>query len=155
MNLYLDWFWEVLCIWIDDTICHRLILLAFSRSSVLGCWHSLGHSYGYDFRAYFVIIKANGIFNNLDRTHMKVLWSFYNTLSQISYTWYICWRLVTFNHLTWWSNRLGNVEFVICRDANGNLNAFHNVCRHHASLLACGSGQKTCFQCPYHVSSLT
>jgi len=24
------------------------------------------------------------------------------------------------------------------------------VCRHHASLLACGSGQKTCFQCPYH-----
>ncbi|CAL4966609.1 unnamed protein product [Urochloa decumbens] len=42
------------------------------------------------------------------------------------------------------------VEFVICRDANGNLHAFHNVCRHHASLLACGSGQKTCFQCPYH-----
>ncbi|KAI4970791.1 hypothetical protein ZWY2020_001705 [Hordeum vulgare] len=45
---------------------------------------------------------------------------------------------------------LGNVEFVICRDANGKLQAFHNVCRHHASLLACGSGQKTCFQCPYH-----
>ncbi|CAN6176934.1 unnamed protein product [Urochloa humidicola] len=48
------------------------------------------------------------------------------------------------------TGRLGNVEFVICRDANGNLQAFHNVCRHHASLLACGSGQKTCFQCPYH-----
>ncbi|TVU07759.1 hypothetical protein EJB05_41128, partial [Eragrostis curvula] len=48
------------------------------------------------------------------------------------------------------SDRLGNVEFVICRDANGKLHAFHNVCRHHASLLACGSGQKTCFQCPYH-----
>uniref|UniRef100_A0A0E0E5W8 Choline monooxygenase, chloroplastic n=1 Tax=Oryza meridionalis TaxID=40149 RepID=A0A0E0E5W8_9ORYZ len=47
-------------------------------------------------------------------------------------------------------SRLGNVEFVICRDANGELHAFHNVCRHHASLLACGSGQKTCFQCPYH-----
>ncbi|XP_062234250.1 choline monooxygenase, chloroplastic isoform X2 [Phragmites australis] len=47
-------------------------------------------------------------------------------------------------------NQLGNVEFVICRDANGKLHAFHNVCRHHASLLACGSGQKTCFQCPYH-----
>ncbi|KAF7097542.1 hypothetical protein CFC21_099347 [Triticum aestivum] len=45
---------------------------------------------------------------------------------------------------------LGNVQFVICRDANGKLQAFHNVCRHHASLLACGSGQKTCFQCPYH-----
>uniref|UniRef100_A0ACD5ZBQ2 Uncharacterized protein n=1 Tax=Avena sativa TaxID=4498 RepID=A0ACD5ZBQ2_AVESA len=48
------------------------------------------------------------------------------------------------------TGRLGNVEFVICRDANGKLRAFHNVCRHHASLLACGSGQKTCFQCPYH-----
>ncbi|KAM3193085.1 hypothetical protein ACQJBY_069947 [Aegilops geniculata] len=49
---------------------------------------------------------------------------------------------------------LGNVEFVICRDANGKLQAFHNVCRHHASLLACGSGQKTCFQCPYHDNHL-
>uniref|UniRef100_A0ACD5UIH4 Uncharacterized protein n=1 Tax=Avena sativa TaxID=4498 RepID=A0ACD5UIH4_AVESA len=48
------------------------------------------------------------------------------------------------------TGRLGNVEFVICLDANGKLRAFHNVCRHHASLLACGSGQKTCFQCPYH-----
>ncbi|CAM0909662.1 unnamed protein product [Alopecurus aequalis] len=48
------------------------------------------------------------------------------------------------------TGRLGNLEFVICRDAHGKLHAFHNVCRHHASLLACGSGQKTCFQCPYH-----
>ncbi|XP_039119094.1 choline monooxygenase, chloroplastic [Dioscorea cayenensis subsp. rotundata] len=45
---------------------------------------------------------------------------------------------------------LGNVEFVICRDASGCLRAFHNVCRHHASLLASGSGQKSCFVCPYH-----
>ncbi|GJN39227.1 hypothetical protein PR202_gb28332 [Eleusine coracana subsp. coracana] len=48
------------------------------------------------------------------------------------------------------TGRLGNLEFIICRAANGKLHAFHNVCRHHASLLACGSGQKTCFQCPYH-----
>ncbi|XP_020112075.1 choline monooxygenase, chloroplastic-like isoform X3 [Ananas comosus] len=48
------------------------------------------------------------------------------------------------------AGRLGNVEFVICRDANGNLRAFHNVCRHHASLLTFGSGQKSCFECPYH-----
>ncbi|OAY65202.1 Choline monooxygenase, chloroplastic [Ananas comosus] len=54
------------------------------------------------------------------------------------------WRAVGGN------NRLGNVEFVICRDANGNLRAFHNVCRHHASLLTFGSGQKSCFECPYH-----
>ncbi|RLN13627.1 choline monooxygenase, chloroplastic [Panicum miliaceum] len=60
------------------------------------------------------------------------------------------WQVKNPNDFFTGSNRLGNVEFVICRDANGNLHAFHNVCRHHASLLACGSGQKTCFQCPYH-----
>ncbi|PON46131.1 3-phenylpropionate/cinnamic acid dioxygenase, alpha subunit [Trema orientale] len=46
--------------------------------------------------------------------------------------------------------RLGNVEFVVCRDENGKLHAFHNVCRHHASILAYGSGKKSCFVCPYH-----
>ncbi|XP_074582107.1 choline monooxygenase, chloroplastic [Curcuma longa] len=48
------------------------------------------------------------------------------------------------------TGRLGNVEFVICRDADGDLHAFHNVCRHHASVLASGSGKKSCFICPYH-----
>ncbi|VVA22231.1 PREDICTED: choline monooxygenase [Prunus dulcis] len=46
--------------------------------------------------------------------------------------------------------RLGNAEFVVCRDGDGKLQAFHNVCRHHASLLAYGSGRKSCFVCPYH-----
>ncbi|WRX34269.1 Rieske [2Fe-2S] iron-sulfur domain - like 2 [Theobroma cacao] len=45
--------------------------------------------------------------------------------------------------------QLGNVEFVVCRDDNGNIAAFHNVCRHHASLLVSGSGKKSCFTCPY------
>ncbi|KAA8522737.1 hypothetical protein F0562_009102 [Nyssa sinensis] len=45
---------------------------------------------------------------------------------------------------------LGNVEYVICRDDKGIVHAFHNVCRHHASLLAFGSGKKSCFVCPYH-----
>ncbi|KAH9304956.1 hypothetical protein KI387_009360, partial [Taxus chinensis] len=45
---------------------------------------------------------------------------------------------------------LGNVQFVICRDGNGGLHAFHNVCRHHAALVASGSGRKSCFVCPYH-----
>uniref|UniRef100_A0A803MKC3 Choline monooxygenase, chloroplastic n=1 Tax=Chenopodium quinoa TaxID=63459 RepID=A0A803MKC3_CHEQI len=45
---------------------------------------------------------------------------------------------------------MGNVEYVICRDAGGEIHAFHNVCRHHASVLAYGSGRKTCFVCPYH-----
>ncbi|XP_020586396.1 choline monooxygenase, chloroplastic [Phalaenopsis equestris] len=48
------------------------------------------------------------------------------------------------------TGRLGNVEFVVCRDASGELRAFHNVCRHHASVLASGSGQRSCFECPYH-----
>lgn len=46
--------------------------------------------------------------------------------------------------------RLGDVEYVVCRDDSGIVRAFHNVCRHHASLLASGSGQKSCFVCPYH-----
>lgn len=48
------------------------------------------------------------------------------------------------------TGRLGNVEYVVCRDDNGKISAFHNVCRHHASLLASGSGKKSCFVCPYH-----
>ncbi|MBA0571539.1 hypothetical protein Golob_001923, partial [Gossypium lobatum] len=45
---------------------------------------------------------------------------------------------------------MGNVEFVVCRDDNGKIAAFHNVCRHHASLLVSGSGKTSCFTCPYH-----
>lgn len=58
--------------------------------------------------------------------------------------------MIIFNQLC---TRLGNVEYVICRDAHGEIHAFHNVCRHHASVLAYGSGRKTCLVCPYHVSS--
>ncbi|KAI3974508.1 hypothetical protein MKX01_018001 [Papaver californicum] len=50
----------------------------------------------------------------------------------------------------YFTGRLGSVEFVVCRDTDGKVQAFHNVCRHHASLLASGSGQKSCFVCPYH-----
>ncbi|CAN1159870.1 Choline monooxygenase, chloroplastic [Linum perenne] len=49
------------------------------------------------------------------------------------------------------TGRLGKVEFVVCRDDGGKVEAFHNVCRHHASILvASGSGKKSCFVCPYH-----
>lgn len=48
------------------------------------------------------------------------------------------------------TGRLGNVEFLVCRDDDGKIHAFHNVCRHHASLVASGNGQKSCFVCPYH-----
>ncbi|CAN4112986.1 unnamed protein product [Withania somnifera] len=50
----------------------------------------------------------------------------------------------------YFTGRLGNVEYVVCRDDDGKINAFHNVCRHHASLLASGSGKSSCFVCPYH-----
>ncbi|ESQ54249.1 hypothetical protein EUTSA_v10025251mg [Eutrema salsugineum] len=48
------------------------------------------------------------------------------------------------------TGRLGEVEFVVCRDDNGKVHAFHNVCSHHASILASGNGKKSCFVCPYH-----
>ncbi|GMN55262.1 hypothetical protein TIFTF001_024386 [Ficus carica] len=50
----------------------------------------------------------------------------------------------------YFTGRLGSIEFVVCRDDDGKVQAFHNVCRHHASLLAYGSGKKSCFVCPYH-----
>ncbi|EOA18512.1 hypothetical protein CARUB_v10007064mg [Capsella rubella] len=48
------------------------------------------------------------------------------------------------------TGKLGDVEFVVCRDDNGKIHAFHNVCSHHASILASGNGKKSCFVCPYH-----
>ncbi|KAH6837914.1 choline monooxygenase [Perilla frutescens var. hirtella] len=50
----------------------------------------------------------------------------------------------------YFTGRLGNIEYVVSRDEKGMLHAFHNVCRHHASLLAAGAGKKSCFVCPYH-----
>nr|AAV91779.1 choline monooxygenase [Salicornia europaea]AGD99673.1 choline monooxygenase [Salicornia bigelovii] len=50
----------------------------------------------------------------------------------------------------YFTGRLGNVEYVVCRDGEGKVHAFHNVCTHRASILACGSGKKSCFVCPYH-----
>ncbi|KAL0302403.1 UNVERIFIED_CONTAM: Choline monooxygenase, chloroplastic [Sesamum angustifolium] len=48
------------------------------------------------------------------------------------------------------TGRLGSIEYVVCRDDKGTLYAFHNVCRHHASLIASGTGKTSCFVCPYH-----
>ncbi|KAJ6408019.1 hypothetical protein OIU84_011346 [Salix udensis] len=46
------------------------------------------------------------------------------------------------NPRDFFTGRLGNVEFLVCRDDDGKIHAFHNVCRHHASLVASGNGQK-------------
>jgi choline monooxygenase len=40
--------------------------------------------------------------------------------------------------------------FLIVRDANGELRAFHNVCRHRAGPVASGSGSCKVLQCGYH-----
>ncbi|PKA65791.1 Choline monooxygenase, chloroplastic [Apostasia shenzhenica] len=41
-------------------------------------------------------------------------------------------------------------ECRICGLSGYKWRAFHNVCRHHASILAFGSGKKSCFECLYH-----
>lgn len=38
----------------------------------------------------------------------------------------------------------------LSRDDNGELRAFHNVCRHHAAAVAKGCGIADNFTCPYH-----
>ncbi|KAL3694794.1 hypothetical protein R1sor_008445 [Riccia sorocarpa] len=48
------------------------------------------------------------------------------------------------------TGKVGRVRYVVCRDEEGNLRAFHNVCRHHAAAVASGSGCASSFVCPYH-----
>src|SRR5947207_189783 len=40
--------------------------------------------------------------------------------------------------------------YVVVRDGNGALGAFHNVCAHHAAQVACGQGHADELVCPYH-----
>jgi choline monooxygenase len=42
------------------------------------------------------------------------------------------------------------VPVVINRDLNGELNAFYNVCRHRAGVVARGAGNRKTLQCAYH-----
>ena len=39
---------------------------------------------------------------------------------------------------------------VVTRSADGKVRAFSNVCRHRASLIACGKGEGSVLKCPYH-----
>lgn len=41
-------------------------------------------------------------------------------------------------------------SILICRDADGGLNALANVCRHRGVEIAFGEGNRKDFQCPYH-----
>eukprot|EP00879_Flechtneria_rotunda_P010633 GHRR01011113.1.p1 GENE.GHRR01011113.1~~GHRR01011113.1.p1 ORF type:complete len:148 (+),score=34.44 GHRR01011113.1:786-1229(+) len=45
---------------------------------------------------------------------------------------------------------LADVRYLLVRGQDGQLRAFHNVCRHHAAAVAQGAGNQLLFQCPYH-----
>lgn len=46
---------------------------------------------------------------------------------------------------------LADEPYLVARDESGSLQAFYNICRHHATLLMDeSSGKTTQFQCPYH-----
>lgn len=79
--------------------------------------------------------------------------SFYDF--ELEHLFYTSWQVVGYIEQVkearqYFTGRLGNVEYVVCRDDNGELRGFHNVCRHHASIIAFESGEKSCFVCPYH-----
>ena len=46
--------------------------------------------------------------------------------------------------------RVGFDELMIVRDRKGNLNAFHNTCRHRGARLVNGKGKCSSIVCPYH-----
>jgi choline monooxygenase len=48
------------------------------------------------------------------------------------------------------SGEIAGEPFVAVRGADGELRAFSNVCRHHASALVRGAGRLERFVCPYH-----
>eukprot|EP00850_Spirogloea_muscicola_P003207 SM000013S26376 [mRNA] locus=s13:37953:41540:- [translate_table: standard] len=53
----------------------------------------------------------------------------------------------------YFTGSLGNVRYIVCKDQQGRLGAFHNVCRHHAAAVAAGAGSASSFVCPYHEST--
>jgi choline monooxygenase len=45
---------------------------------------------------------------------------------------------------------VAGLPVVLTRDQNGELRAFHNVCRHRAGVVARGAGNRKTLQCQYH-----
>lgn len=48
------------------------------------------------------------------------------------------------------SGCLAGMPWVVVRGQDGELRAFHNVCRHKAAVVAQGAGTTAAFKCPYH-----
>lgn len=70
--------------------------------------------------------------------------------------WICAGRVEAFDHLGSNSFRriqIGNYDLILSRDANGQFNCFHNVCRHRGTRLTdqdCGELTNGCIRCPYH-----
>jgi choline monooxygenase len=47
-------------------------------------------------------------------------------------------------------HRIVGESVIVCRDADGQLNAFRNVCAHRGAEIANGEGNTKTFRCPYH-----
>jgi choline monooxygenase len=45
---------------------------------------------------------------------------------------------------------VADLPYVVVRDGDGTLRAFHNACRHHAAQVCAGEGQVQELVCPYH-----
>jgi choline monooxygenase len=50
----------------------------------------------------------------------------------------------------YFTGQVGRTPFIVARDREARLRAFHNVCRHHAAAVATGEGSAERFVCPYH-----
>ncbi|KAK3704820.1 hypothetical protein LTR37_013652 [Vermiconidia calcicola] len=51
----------------------------------------------------------------------------------------------------WLKYDIAGFQFVLCRDRDGKINGFHNVCRHRAFPVVLGDeGQSKIFSCKYH-----
>ncbi|KAF4464043.1 cytochrome P450 oxidoreductase [Fusarium albosuccineum] len=69
------------------------------------------------------------------------------------------WLLITHkarlpNNGDWLKYEVANFEFIICKDREGKINAFHNICRHRAFPVLDpekgDSGNSSFFACKYH-----
>lgn len=54
------------------------------------------------------------------------------------------------NHGDYVATRITGEPVLVCRDRNGVLNAFNNLCRHRGVEVAKGQGNVEEFMCPYH-----
>jgi len=78
-------------------------------------------------------------FLELERTHVfRRTWQCVGRLDQVS------------TPGAYFADTLAGDPYVVLRDDDGTLRAFHNVCRHHAARICEGTGTVSELVCPYH-----